>query len=99
MRSVRLAAIALAAAALTACSNDLTGPELAPSGAALKSGYITITGAKAPVASTQSCRSGYMLSSGRCDEVTAAKAPAAPAPEAPITTQCTGWLTSTGKCE
>lgn len=99
MRSVRLAAIALAAAALAACSNDLTGPSAQPSGTALKTGYLTSNGAKAPVASTESCRSGYMLSSGRCDEVAAAKAPAVPAPEAPITTQCTGWLTSNGKCE
>ena len=84
MRSIRLAAAALVAAGLAACSNDVTGPARAtPTGPSL----------------TESCRAGYMLSSGRCSG--AAKAPTAGTGE--VGTQgdqyCrVGYLLINGRC-
>ena len=86
MRSVRLAAFALVGAALTACSNDVTAPSRAtPAAPALD----------------VSCRTGFLLSTGRCsDGSSPSKAPKAGTTPT-ITTQdgCrTGFLLSTGRC-
>ena len=69
MRTARLAALALATAALTACGNAPTGPATAtPSDQALKTGWLTSTGSRAPSASSaDACRAGWLTSTGRCE--------------------------------
>jgi outer membrane biogenesis lipoprotein LolB len=52
MRSVRLAVLALAAAALTGCSADITAPTSRPTGTPNFN---------------ESCRTGWLTSSGRCE--------------------------------
>ena len=68
MRTARLAVLALAAATLTACGNSPTGPvATAPAGQALKTGWLTSTGTRAPSTSIDECRAGWLTSTGRCE--------------------------------
>lgn len=104
MRSIRLASFVIAAAAMSACSNDLTAPARSvPSAPSLDA----------------SCRSGYLLSSGRCvpsapelgqpastgttvptkPVITGTTGPATGPFTGPATALCTGFLLSTGRCE
>ena len=72
MRSARLAALALATALLAACGTDPLAPTAAPSGTALRAGWLTSTGSKAPankttIADSEGCRAGWLTSTGRCE--------------------------------
>lgn len=73
MRPARLAALALATALLAACGTDPLAPTAAPSGTALRTGWLTSTGSKAPVGTattitgSESCRAGWLTSTGRCE--------------------------------
>ena len=54
MRPVRLAAIALVAATMAACSNDITAPS-------------TTSAVRSAPSHFEECRTGYLTSTGRCE--------------------------------
>ena len=87
MRPARLAVIALATAALTACGTDITSPSTRFNGAP---------------SLTETCRAGYLTSTGKCSggSSQAKVAPTTIQPIAKTEDGCrAGYLTSTGRCE
>jgi hypothetical protein len=82
MRPVRLAVIALAASTLAACSNGITSP-------------TGVSPTNGPSLGKSTCRTGYLLASGRCSSE-------APTSGGAITTtddSCrTGYLLASGRC-
>jgi hypothetical protein len=86
MRPVRLAVIALAASTLAACSNGITSP-------------TGVSPTNGPSLGKSTCRTGYLLASGRCSTESIQAAPTSGGAITTTEDSCrTGYLLASGRC-